>query len=72
MQTNSLSLVKMLYANSSLFALRHGSLDRAEGGDVMVQHHKASKDERVYEPVSLSSAEIKVQLLLTISDSVCI
>lgn len=53
----------MLSANISLFALRQGSMDRVEGGDLVVQHHKASKDKHVYEPVSLASAEIKVHSL---------
>lgn len=43
MQTNLLSLVKMLSANKSLFALRQGRLNRIEGGEFAMPYHKLQR-----------------------------
>lgn len=42
-QTDLLSLVKMLSANKSLFALSQRPLDRTEGGELAVQYHKLQR-----------------------------
>lgn len=47
------SLLKMLFANTNLFALKLKGQEGIVGGDGLLEYHKASKSGHVYEAFSL-------------------